>query len=286
MLKVFEKRRSVREFKEKGLSTSEIIKVNALIENLPSIAKEFDLKFKFIENGAEVFEKLDGLAGYNGKMIKAPHYLLICSQLGENGSKVAGYVGEWIILNLTKEDIATTWIDINNSELIKSQLCVDDTRHVRGLIALGHSKLEARVSNIYDQYVEKGYSEVEMEYKETPKSSRMSVEEFVYINNWDTKCDMETLKDRALDEVFYYMRLAPSWGNRQPWKFLVKNESIVLAIQNSNEVPKEMAVLESGIAMLYFEVAMHDIGISGKWDMNYTDETVPNDHIITGKYIY
>ena len=288
MLKVFEKRRSIRDYKEKGLSESDNKLVRNLIAEIPQVANTVNLKATLLENGEEIAAKLDGVAGYNGVMIKAPHYLMICSDESEIGSEVAGYIGEWLILNLTKSDIATTWIDINNQQITQELICSEEKRVLRGLIAVGYPKMDIRVSNVYNSYVQSGYKDTEIEYSDEPQSSRKSVEEFVYINEWSGLASLDDLKDRALDNVFYYMRLAPSWGNRQPWKFLLMKNDIYLCIEKSEQAPIEMQMLESGIAMLYFEVAMHDSGFPGGWDMadNGEEIEVPENCFVAGKYSF
>jgi hypothetical protein len=62
-------------------------------------------------------------------------------------------------------------------------------------------------------------------------------------------------------------RLAPSAINRQPWRFKIESNGVVISINRGRadlSVPKR---LDCGIAMLHFEVAALSQGIQGKWSL-------------------
>ncbi len=82
------------------------------------------------------------------------------------------------------------------------------------------------------------------------------------------------------------MRLAPSYSNRQPWHFIIKGNEVLLALAEDEAVASTMIGIEAGIAMLYFEVAMHDKGVSGQWIIEDFEDGVPEGYQIMGKYTY
>ena len=94
----------------------------------------------------------------------------------------------------------------------------------------------------------------------------------------------------GIDEVLYYMRLAPSWGNRQPWKFILDGEKIVLVIEKADKVSSHKEHIEAGIAMIYFEVAMHGQGLNGKWTIKCEEcensYDLPEEYFIAGYFGY
>jgi hypothetical protein len=61
-------------------------------------------------------------------------------------------------------------------------------------------------------------------------------------------------------------RLAPSARNRQPWRFRIKENEIV--IRTDKDVAHEAISrrLDCGIAMLHFELGVRAAGLSGEWE--------------------
>ena len=299
MLKVMEKRRSVREYKEKALSSQDLQQVKNYCDTYPKLSQKTDVSFMFLEDGEDVASKLDGVAGYSGVMIKAPHYLLVMASESENAYKAAGYAGEYIILNVTKHEIGTCWIDgVDQSDKIKELLGVESDQLVVGLIALGYAKYEPRLANIYDTNMDGsvspltdlGYPNIDPEYSKEPVSNRLSIDEISYLKKWGAAVDAGELQKRGYDQVFYYMRMAPSWGNRQPWRFILDGTKIVLVMERDDRVDDRAEEVESGIAMIYFEVAMHDNGLPGHWnsdDLADADKyNIPENHFIGGYYTF
>ncbi|BEP30049.1 nitroreductase family protein [Helicovermis profundi] len=297
-LKILEKRKSIREYKSKKLSDSHFDLIDSLSNNLPNAVKNQGLEVNIFKDGSIISEKLDGIIGYHGIMIKAPHYLLIFGDENEVAYKMTGYLGEWLVLKLTKEDIGTCWIDVGaNDRLIKEKLNLVSHKSVLGIIALGYPKSDARVSSIYaendDKLISenrKGYPNTDIEYKDNIVSRRKPIEDIVFLSKWGNKITAEELDTRNYDEVFYYMRLAPSWTNRQPWKFILDGTKIILYIESSEQENNNYELIESGIAMLYFEVAMHGQGIPGYWNLEKLEDEkkygAPDNYYYIGYYTF
>lgn len=298
MLKVMEKRRSVREYKDKALSSQDLQQVMDYCETYPKLSQKTELEFNFLENGEDVASKLEGTAGYSGVMITAPHYLLVMASDSDTIYQSAGYAGEWIILNVTKHDIGTCWIDgVDQSDKIKELLGVKSDKKVIGLIALGYAKYEPRLAHIYDTNLDGsvspltdlGYPNIDPKYSKEPVSNRLSIDEIAYLKKWGEEVDADELRRRGYDQVFYYMRMAPSWGNRQPWRFILDGTKIVLVMERDDRVDDRAEEVESGIAMIYFEVAMHDIGLPGHWntdDIATEKYDIPENYFVGGYYTF
>jgi len=302
MLKVIEKRRSVREYKDKHIAESVIKGFEELLENKPNLHMDEDVKFLFLEDGKSIYKALDGCAGYNGVMIKSPHYMAVLADKTTDYLKVSGYLAEWLILHMTKEDVGTCWLETaDKSDEVKGLIGIESKKELICLIAMGYPKSDHRLSHIYDTsksgsvspLTELGYPNIDPQYSKEPVSNRKSVEDIVFMKKWDQKASVKQLSDYGLAEVFYYMRMAPSWGNRQPWKFIVSGERIVLAVDRDNPYTDDVkdpiiAEIEAGIAMLYFEVAMHDEGLPGHWhfECDASEFEIPETYFIAGIYTY
>ena len=293
MLKVVEKRRSVREYKEKVLESKDLELVKEYLGDLPQIVKGVTIKATLLE-GSQVYERLTGVAGYNGVMIKAPHYFILTAKPSESHLKAAGYAGEWLVLNVTKHDVATCWVSTNQREAeIHNLLNLPIEEEILGIIALGYARGDSRVSNIFSRQgidsVDKAmsYQHVDSEFREAPVSGRLSVEEVVYLKQWERNATLEELEVLGFSEVFYYMRLAPSTANKQPWRFIVdKNQFVLVMSKDDGYDDARLACLEAGIAMLYFQVAMNGEGYPGAWyyDLVPNFLGIPDSHFIAGVY--
>ncbi len=302
MLKLIEKRRSVREYKDKPVSLEEINQLDRILKAPVKLEMDQSVELLFIEDGGRVAHALEGVAGYHGVMIKAPHYYAVLAEETGHYLSCAGYLAEWFVLNATKMNLGTCWIEtLDKSDVAKRLLQLEDRRRLVALIAIGYPQTEHRVSNAFkgkatgglSPYTESGYADKNPEYSKEPVSGRVSIEEIVYMNKWGQCATVETLESYGLAEAFYYMHLAPSWGNLQPWRFILNGHRILLAVNKANpykdsEADETLAAVEAGIAMLYFEVAMHDLGLPGGWTLDVAPGTfdVPDSYQIAGIYEY
>jgi len=296
MHKLFEKRRSVREYKTKVVEQSMINDLVQTIKGKPDLIKEIKMDFVFLKDGKKIHDVLDGQVGYYGKLIEAPHYLAVMSDHMDGAFMNAGYMVEQFNLLATDMGLGTCTIEVPEETVkIKDVLGIDSEMELMVLLAIGYPKKERKVINIYDTTVkgslspltEIGYPKTNPEYSKEPVSSRLAVEDIVFNGAWGEKVDMDDLKQQGIDEVFYYMRLAPSWGNRQPWRFILDGASIALIMQSGGEgISKKVEKIEAGIAMLYLELAMAEKGITGQWNFDGEAQkyNLPDDYYVVGYF--
>lgn len=296
MLKVIEKRRSVREFKNKSLDKKRVMDIVESYDYNKALVDDIKFDAVYFEDGENVYQLLNGVVGYSGVLIKSPQYIVLLTEDKPGYLYNSGYVGEWVSLKLAREDIGTCWIEVGDKDKeVKEILGISSNKKIIGLMALGHPKMDVRLSKIYDTigdghisaYEELGYPNIDSEFSKEPVSYRHSVEDIVYKEQFGNKMTVEEIEKSGYLDAFYYMRLAPSWGNRQPWKFIIRKNGIILLIENSTKGESEMtAKIEAGIAMLYFKVAMHDLGLSGEWkNINgNSDIDVPENYFYGGIY--
>ena len=60
-------------------------------------------------------------------------------------------------------------------------------------------------------------------------------------------------------------RLAPSAANRQPWRFVIGENSIAVRLDKKKDTSKIARRLDCGIAMLHLELGARHAGATGKW---------------------
>ncbi|WP_432667560.1 nitroreductase family protein [Wukongibacter baidiensis] len=292
--KIIKDRRSVREYKDKKVEKNLLEDLLAALSNKRRLQEDIELDFQLIEDGEEAYKKLDGLVGYFGKVIKAPHYFYIVSETKDGYLENSGYFGESIVLRATDLGLGTCWIEVSeNVDQVKEALNIKKEGEIVGLLAIGYPKNENKVSGIFSNkgksispLTEFGYPNIDIKYSDKPVSERKSIEDIVYLKEWGTQTTIEDLENRGMADVFYYMRLAPSWGNRQPWKFIIDGGKVILAVAKDEKVSEKVARIEAGIAMLYFELMSHEMGIPGGWKLEKPEKqyNIPEDFFIAGYY--
>jgi nitroreductase len=271
--KIIEQRKSIREFKDKNIENEVIYNLQEYTYKAKHLQNDIATSFHFLEDGHKVHEYLLGKAGYYGMAIDAPHYLVLISEKKEHYKKNAGYMMEQILLKAFEMKIGSCWIDVVDEvhgHELKTKLKIDKQGEIVALAALGYPK-----TNIFGI--------------ETSVSGRQSIEELVYDKIWGKLMDLGELNQRGLEEIFYYARHAPSWGNIQPWKFIIDDDKLILTMlqQDSSEKLIKDHEIDSGIMMLYIEKMMHKQGIQGKWDFNINELDVekynmPDNCVIKG----
>lgn len=284
--KILTERKSVREFKEKTVPLETLEQILSDAEYKENLVKNVDLEAVLLEDGDVAYSALDGIAGYNGYMIKAPHYVLFLSNEIENHQIQAGYYAESLMMKMAMEEIDSCWLNIpENGSLVKTVLGIDDDREAAALIAIGYKKWDKKVIHSVD--TGGNYSQADMEIVDDNTSSRLKEVEIVYLDEWGKNPTWDELKEMGLEDVFHYVRFAPSTLNRQPWRFLLRDKRIFLAIRMEPDLGHEYDMLEAGIAMFYLERIMSEYSLNGKWTMlPRTDEDrgIPQDYFVPGYF--
>lgn len=278
-MNIHEKRKSTRVYKNKSLSDSDRFFLNEQLLTKAIANPESSVSFFWIENGFDAGKKLEGFAGYFGKMIHAPHYYAVLSEPNQTSYKLAGYEGEELILRSFQKGIGSCWIEVHNSDAVKEILEINVKREIAALIAIGYGKKEFQRSNLFKSnslstLTDLGYPNINAFSDLGPRSERKAITDFVYYKNWGNEISLETLETLALHEAFFHMRLAPSYANKQPWYFLIQETHIDLFFLENTDISPCLKGLDAGIAMFYFETGLHNSGLKGYWDLTSTSKSI------------
>lgn len=294
--KLAEKRHSIRSYKTKALSGSDLSVLKQLIEEAPVFSNDSGLKMVLVQNGFELAPKLSGYAGYFGNMIEAPQYIVLTCTQGKLCRKTAGYIGEWLVLNALKHELGACWIEVLDSVNVKRILELNTDDEAVAMIAFGYPKKEHQMSSIYanmgqnslSSLTDMGYPNITADFSQAPTRDRKTIMAFVYLNEWGVTPELENLEKLGLHEALFYMRLAPSYGNRQPWMFLIRNSGIDLIVETSDKISGTIQCLDAGIAMFYLEVGLKDSGFRGSWNLDegLRDDSIPEGYAFAGRYVF
>ncbi|WP_425449664.1 nitroreductase family protein [Dethiothermospora halolimnae] len=251
-------RRSVREYKNKKVKTSVLTELIDYGESIND--SKGSLEFILFEDGKEIYKELDGKAGYSGVMIDSPHYIGITLKDYTVTSLVkSGYIMEDLVSKISEMGLGTCWITVEDIDTdLKKELF--KTENISYIVAIGYPKNRKP-------------------YQEIATSSRHSIEEIVYLGEWGNNIKVDELEKRGLEDLFYYVRYAPSQKNSQPWRFILKEGKVELAVENPFT---EANIVDSGIMMYYFEKMAHSIGINKKW--NIVEEGTKELYTVLGEF--
>lgn len=243
--KIITEIKSVREFTKKNVDLN---LVNLILNDLDNLNKieNLELEYKLVENGSNFFQQYSGKIGYFGKLIEAPSYILVFGS-NTSASKInTGYNLEWVRFALFDAGIGSCWVspmdNVNYAELFGKTEDVS----LLGCLAIGEE-----YSGIFKKNTER-------------TSQRKGVAEFVYQDTWKNEITWDTLEQLGLDEVFYLTKFAPSWGNCQPWAFIVESNKIKLFINTSEQSDYN---LDAGIISFYFVKAAETKGLTLKTEI-------------------
>lgn len=247
--KVVTEIKSVREFKKQGVDMNLVRMMIGELDQLKQIDAS-PLEFVLIEDGSSFAAQYDGKIGYFGKLVEAPSYILVFGANEDCARISAGYNLEAVRFSLHSAGIGSCWIspmdNVDYQALFQKQ---------EGITLLGCLAIGEEYSGIFRKNTDQ-------------RSERKGVAEFVYKDQWKNECTWEDLELLGLDEVFYLTKLAPSWGNRQPWAFIVENNRLMLMILQSEETNYSV---DAGIITYYFTKAAEAKGLSFKADVVKTE---------------
>ncbi len=244
-------RRSVREFRNKKASNDMLNEVKEDINNTLREAKDEDVNIGLTlhKKGDEVFESLENIGGYAGVMIESPHYISLQLNDDSEYTEIYGaYYTEKLISRINDIGLEACWITLAHVEAdVRVKALGDLGRNTAYILAIGYPPRR-------NPFI-----------KGTTPSERMGVDELVFQDVIENPIDMDWLDDRSLDDLFYYVRFAPSSRNSQPWRFLLKDNKVKLLMVYGR--PEEIALVDAGVMMYYFEQMARSIGINREWKL-------------------
>lgn len=239
LVEAIDLRRSVRKFDEKKLEESECEEIQRIIDSLKPIAETEKVQMKLIADGASIFENFGGLLDKYFK-VKAPAYIIISAKKTPRYLENIGYMGEELVLELTRRKYGTCWVGSIDGEMLSDIVETKDGYEHIIAIALGQPEEEIRW-------------EIEPERKK-----RKSYKTFV---KGKYAADMIP--------IFKSIEKAPSAMNSQPWLLLSEGSDIHFYMRNTNILTKKrlskLNKIDVGIAMKHFESELLEIGREIKW---------------------
>lgn len=248
-------RKSTRNFKSRDVSANTMEKLKDVFRSI-NVDREKAITFHIYDDGKAIFKGLNGHAGYNGVMIDAPAYITLELAGASDREVVLGmYRAEEMISLLEEEGLASCWISLFDTPAEVKEKVFGYGVSPDLLLAVGYPK--ARNPFVAEETTE-----------------RLPVDDIVYGGTYGQPITLETLEKMNLDDLFYYVRFAPSTLNSQTWRFVVQDQRISLYLVESKG---KYYFADAGIMMYYFEKMLSMVGYHGKWQL--VDQLVPQNGI-------
>lgn len=236
-------RKTIKNYSSKKIKKTLLEEIENLCGNITYLNDDLNIKAHLIERGHLIHFLIGKEYG-----VKAPHYILITSNKGEDYLQNVGFAVEKLILELTCLGIGTSWL--------KCQLKRDDIKEF--------VQLDETDNEIYeddeDEY--ENIDESELEYP-------VSLLAIGYPDKYDSlfrknrkNYDRKRIKEicREFDlkwkDVFEGVSVAPSIINKQPWRFKSKGYGFDLY----EDLPKRRLKIENenkismGVALRHFDI--------------------------------
>lgn len=251
-------RKSTREYKRKEVNQAVLNELIEYSKVLESGSGDGNIKFSLYRDGESVYEALKGKGGYAGVMIESPHYISLEILNDTEKSIIEGsYAMESLITKATELGLGTCWISIENVDENTKNKVLNNGNKVNYLLAVG-------------------YPAAKNPFEEEAVSCRLSIEEIVYKDEIGKNIELDEIEHRGLSDLFYYIRFAPSSYNNQPWRFVLKEDRVILTLLCNDD---KCSLIDAGIIMYYFENMVKSIGINGEWTLINQDNIKVNGNV-------
>lgn len=262
---------SVRTYQPEPATIDELEAVRRAGEKAEALTP-VDMRFHLCPD-TEIGKDIKGIIGDYGKTIHAPHYLVLSSREGEGYLTDAGYRFEQMVLEATRRGLGTCWVGLmfKESEL-RSTLKLDDSWRVIVLSPIGRP-LEKSIMNRMMRIL-------------AGSNSRKPIEQLFFWQHHGAPLPAEILTNKRLRLVLDATRWAPSWMNKQPWRFvLTEKEILVYKVKQHDREGKDYHRLDCGIAMCHLHFMATEIGIKGRWKMGMFEVPGAPDAEPIGSYV-
>lgn len=267
--KLIEETYSVRDYSEKPISENLKNEIISYFPNSKNLLENIKTDIKFLNN-SEVYNALNGKAGYNGIMINAPHYIIIYSEKADNYIENSGYRASDIILKATDLGLNTCFITMSDRKEISKILNIPEGMEITALIALGYKDKDLKnVSN--DTKAGGNYSKANVNIADNTPSYRKDLEELVFSESFGNSATLDELMNIGIFEPLRTVLFAPSALNSQPWRFILKGGKVFIAVEDTLQTSSYDEKISLGALMHYFQSVFETDFFGLKWTFDVSN---------------
>ena len=262
---LIEERKSTRAFKGKAVPGDVVSAIKSYHDN--ECMRLFpDIKTECFIADSQAKEALEGAAGYKEFLIGAPSYFVLLSEPHENSVINAGYITEDISLKLAEMGYGSCFVTFTDKDAIKSVLDLDSDLEVSAILAfgIGERKRKKMHFNVFTM------SNITAKEKQQYFSPKKDIEDLVYIDEFGNSEGVHEKIDYYGDVLWESLLAAsnsPSYMNRQPYAFVIKdNKAVLVRLPDEFTGPIDND-LNIGVVMQQFAAVASSMRGNAVWDM-------------------
>ncbi len=272
------RRISVRHYETKSILEEVLQAVIRSGENSLALDDSIRIHFHLVREGRLVAERMTPLTGTRMLFGSAPHFIIATSEEKPLFMLNMGFRMEQMILFATQQGLGTCWVGgMFSEERIGTFLGLEKGERVIALTPIGYpdTSFHGRLAHDAVELVAVNFGR------------RKPLRQMAFGPLWESPLETE---DGELLEALECTRLAPSWANTQPWRFLVGQREVIAVADakgryRSVRQGRHYYRLDVGIAMSHFFLAAREMGWSGRWDATEFDPArVATEHAIPDGY--
>lgn len=247
---LIQNRKSVREFSDKYVSFADMDKIKVYhAKSVRRLLPELETELRLF--GLDARAALEGAAGYKQFLVGSPQYMVLLSAKSPYAELNAGYVMEDLILKLADMGLDSCWLTFTNSEYIKTALEIDSELDVVAIAAFGYGiKTTKRLRlNVLSM------SNVDVSAQRRYFQPKLRLSDMVFMDSWGNSTGVDEFigfYDDMLWEAFYAASLSPSYLNRQPYGFVIRDGRVILVEKPDSYTDDIDKKLGLGIVLLHF----------------------------------
>lgn len=271
------RRISVRHYMSRPVPEDILRAVLSAGENSVALDRDIGIHFHLFTEGKRVAQRMTMLTGTRMLFGSAPHFIVATSEQKPLFMANMGFRMEQMILFATQQGLGTCWVGgMFHEQELNAALGLEKDERVIALTPLGYAD-----TSVYGKIARNIVEVLAANF-----GRRKPLRQIAFGSEWGLAFQTE---DSELLEILECTRLAPSWANTQPWRFLVSKDEIIVVSDASRRYSsvrdgKHYYRLDVGIAMSHFYLTAREIGWTGAWQVTGFDpsELVHTHHIPTG----
>lgn len=278
------RRISIRHYQGRPVPDNILESVITSAEDSIALDGSIPVRFHLFKEGRLIASRMTPLTGTRLLFGSAPHFIVATSEESPLFMLNMGFRMEQMILYATQNTLGTCWIGgMFNEKRISDFMGLKKSERVVALTPIGYPATSIIGRAMHD-IIELGAMNL---------GRRKALQEIAFGTTWGTPLQSD---DSELLEALECTRLAPSWANTQPWRFLVCQEEVIALADTKGRYGnvrqgKHYYRLDVGIAMAHFFLAAREMGWSGQWCVTGFDpaqivaeHAIPEGYEVLGIY--
>jgi nitroreductase len=254
VLAAMRQRRSVRSYRHLSVEPALCEHLLALPKTLDHLT-DFPPRIALISGSEQTRHVLTYMIGSYGLVRNAPHLLAgIVPEENDAALLDLGYVLEQVVLRATQLGLGTCWITGSyDARRAGDSVGLEPGERAVAVCALGYPARD-RWGRLHSQIVR----------RMATGHRRKPLREVVFSGKWGEPWSPSDA-DPTLATILTHACLAPSAQNRQPWRFIVMPDRLVLATVRP-------APIDGGIVMSHLALAYTTLKGRGRWEVRLGDD--------------